>query len=257
MKKISNLFSITLIIMFVLPNVVSASWWNPATWFKTDQPTNSIVTQNSASTSSTETTEISTSSVRHANTVQDKKDKEISDLKKQISDLLGEINTFKNLKPEVKEVVKEVPVEKIVYQDKIVYRDREIPCQQETPADSPQTNEDTFSDFNFTYTINNTSAGDILIIPQTSRDLRLRKAVFKLSSNSNSSGMMTRTPVDGGWVQHNYTLEKTNDNTFSYVGPDLELKSGTQISGGGQSATFDLSNWIIWDNTVNKQVEIK
>lgn len=256
MKNIIKSIIFILLISLILPNLVFASWWNPVSWLKTEK-----VLQNNVF--------ISTSTDSNIITKNDS-DSEVINLKKQISDLLKQIEILKDSKLEVKEIIKEIPVEKIIYQDKIiekiVYRDNYIPCQQDIIS-QPNIYEDKFSDFIFEYTYDR-EAGSLKMTSNTSRDLILKKAVFKIPIEYiNETFTNQRMILNSTRYYYYYSLERSSNGIFSYVGNgDIKIKYGNQIiididtpehKISKKDVDFVLSDWIIWDNTTNKQVRIQ
>lgn len=151
-----------------------------------------------------------------------------------------------------------------------------IPTSIPTPA---KTNTNDYSDYIFGYTyageVSPSSKMKILQFSATSRDLRLARAIFRISNedaekyDSMDSSKYSHTTMM--WFCknscRNYTLERTDKNTFLYVG---SRTSGLQIAQGHiyveiQIPTFaegfitdislPMSEWEIWDNSTGKMVK--
>ena len=142
-KKISLLLAIFVTSLFVIPQVTLAAWWNPGTWFAKERVFQSGDTATSteqkdsrlktfSKDSNLKDPNISDSAaVLMGNEWKNKPSEEIMDLgelgvedvaklKATILQLREEINLLQNSNQQVKKVIVEVPVEKIVYQDRIV-----------------------------------------------------------------------------------------------------------------------------------------
>lgn len=144
---------------------------------------------------------------------------------------------------------------------------------------SAPTNETIYSDYNFGYTyageVSPSSKMKILQFSPTSRDLRLARAIFRISNedaekyDSMDSSKYSHTTVM--WFCknscQNYTLERTDKNTFLYVGSRtnglqiaqghiyVEIQIPTFAEGFITNISLPMSEWEIWDNSTGKLVK--
>ncbi|MBF05293.1 hypothetical protein CL644_01145 [bacterium] len=187
---------------------------------------------------------------------------ESSEIERNMSKIEKELEAVRNLKQEPpQENAPKTPAEVV---PKIV------PVEYIEPAA-------VLSDYNFSYTYShkypNPEWRKDFYVSQTSRDLRITKAIFKIADDD--AGKFDSITDPSGpprvWFCKQqcspFTLERTDKNTFLYVGSKA---SGIQISQGylyldlpipafpeGRitNITIPVSEWEIWDNTTNKQVE--
>lgn len=149
--------------------------------------------------------------------------------------------------------------------------------QNTTQQSEPEIEEDPYSDYNFSY-----SYGYVypdpdwikrFVIGNTSRDLRITKAVFTISNSDAEKYNSITDPSQPPRVQFckqqctGYTLEQINDNTFSYTGSQssgipistgylyVELPIPAYPEGWITNITIPIDKWGIWDKTTNKPVK--
>jgi len=278
-KKISLLLAIFVTSLFVIPQVTLAAWWNPGTWFAKERVFQSGDTATSteqkdsrlktfSKDSNLKDPNISDSAaVLMGNEWKNKPSEEIMDLgelgvedvaklKATILQLREEINLLQNKNQQVKKVIVEVPVEKIVYQDriveklveKIVYQDRIV--QTACSANSSTSNAPSieYSDYNFDYKWN----GSTLSCPMTPRNIVIKKAMFQISDNELQKINNWKTlEADGFKVTTEtlypklygkyglYSLEEKGVNTFVYFGGNIPVcGDGGVVSIGSMSGTL-------------------
>src|SRR3989344_6131887 len=210
-KSLKTLSILFISLIFLTPQIVSAVWWNPGTWFKKDVPKEelkqdtgeekpNVVKQEKKPTINTSSKNKETPKVElpaQASNLQselqmvkgeiENKNTEINSLKKTLAELVKNI-VYKDRvveKPTEKIVFQdkiiEKLVEKIVYQarivekpvEKIVYRDKIVQASCNSPV-TPTPN--TYSDYNFNYQWTDGR----LSCPMTPRDIVIKKAVFKI-----------------------------------------------------------------------------
>ena len=147
------------------------------------------------------------------------------------------------------------------------------------PANNVATNQNIYSDYNFGYTysgeVSPSSKMKILQFSATSRDLRLARAIFRISNedaekyDSMDSSKYSHTTVM--WFCksscRSYTLERTDKNTFLYVGSRtgglqiaqghiyVEIQIPTFAEGFITTISLPMSEWEIWDNSTGKLVK--
>lgn len=156
------------------------------------------------------------------------------------------------------------------------YSDPESGTEQ-VIEDETESVDDPYSDYNFSYTYSYHHPDPEWIkrfnISQTSRDLRITKAIFEITNEDAEKYDSITDPSSPPRVWFckqqcsSYTLERTSNNTFSYIG---SKNSGIKISEGylyvdlpipafpeGMITNISLpvSDWEIWDNTTDKQVK--
>ena len=278
-KKISLLLAIFVTSLFVIPQVTLAAWWNPGTWFAKERVFQSGETATSTEQKDSRLKTFSkdinlkdpnisdSTAVLVGNEWKNKPSEEIMDLgelgvedvaklKATILQLREEINLLQNKNQQVKKVIVEVPVEKIVYQDriveklveKIVYQDRIV--QTACSANSSTSNAPSieYSDYNFDYKWN----GSALSCPMTPRNIVIKKAMFQISDNELQKINNWKTlEADGFKVTTEtlypklygkyglYSLEEKGVNTFVYFGGNIPVcGDGGVVSIGSMSGTL-------------------
>ena len=136
-----------------------------------------------------------------------------------------------------------------------------------------------YSDYNLNYkvpVVNDESQWQLrLTLPQTNRDIRIVKAVFKISDeDATKLDKISNFPLQLWFSTHHgiypYTLERTDKNTFTYLSTRF---SGMPITQGNYlqlsllvndweankallaNVKIPISEWEIWDNTTSKPVK--
>src|SRR3990167_385962 len=209
-KSLKTLSILFISLIFLTPQIVSAVWWNPGTWFKKDVPKEelkqdtgeekpNVVKQEKKPTINTSSKNKETPKVElpaQASNLQS----ELQMVKGEIENKNTEINSLKKTLAELQKNLaqenpqcKQVVIEKVVYQDrivekpkvvyeerivekpveKIVYRDKIVQASCNSPV-TPTPN--TYSDYNFNYQWTDGR----LSCPMTPRDIVIKKAVFKI-----------------------------------------------------------------------------
>src|SRR3989339_592920 len=209
-KSLKTLSILFISLIFLTPQIVSAVWWNPGTWFKKDVPKEelkqdtgeekpNVVKQEKKPTINTSSKNKETPKVElpaQASNLQS----ELQMVKGEIENKNTEINSLKKTLAELQKNLaqenpqcKQVVIEKVVYQDrivekpkvvyeeriieklveKIVYKDKVVQASCNSPV-TPTPN--TYSDYNFNYQWTDGR----LSCPMTPRDIVIKKAVFKI-----------------------------------------------------------------------------
>lgn len=237
------------IIALVSPQIALASWWNPVSWF--DREENSSMELDFSTTTNAriihDTADVRENKNITEPTVDPKRnssgkdaallaiaEKEIEVLKETILRLQKEISQLKGLKPYVKEVVKEVAVEKVEYRDrvverpieKVVYKDRVVEklvnvftsapavAVATEPASlsasvSPSNSVVIYSDYNFNPHWNLERGQYVLSCSMTPRNIVIRKAAFKIPDSTLQKIINLRSLEADGF--------KVDTNTLSVI----------------------------------------
>ncbi len=253
----NKLYIVVFLLMFIVPHIVLASWWNPFSWFERNsanfiQETNNNidnVDDNNFDNSGKllETEEVIKEKIIEKTIVVDN-----PELQKQINTLFQE---NASLKEKVNSLSSSLDI-----------------CKANKTNEFNNENlNNEFSDFNFSYILN---TNKITFPFNTSRDIVIKKAVFNIKestvNDTRKVGSIQRLEVinSTGSKPILYNLENTTGSTFVYMGTGIPLR-GKEVmyinvtvanSGGKESETFymipDFSKWEIWDNTTDKQVII-
>lgn len=243
----NKIIILILLVAITIPQVVSAAWWNPFTWRKAEiiQQTPDILQTNEAKEQEIILTNPSYQVIEKIVDKPIKKyiEKKIladnPELQKQINALLQE-NT--DLKLKIASLITNLNACKASNVGSI-----------SSDGINESTTEEIYSDFDFKYTFNGSGGIYGLKIPDTSRSIVLKKAVFYTDDPRNVISISIGTNV----------FEKQGDSTFVYIGSGIPIRSAIDftVHYGG---TFgigkiipDFSKWEIWDNTTNKPVFIK
>lgn len=242
--------SIGAILLF--PQVSSAAWWNPFSWFESD----TLIQVEQQKDISTDTEIPTNSDVSNTEpTVQEKViERTITvdnpELQKQINSLLQENAT---LKAQVSSLTSSLNM-----------------CKANSVSQS-STSGSGYSDFNFTYVY---SVNKITFTFNTSRDIVIKKAVFHIRESD------TRDAQEVGSAQRLELVKSTGANPvyynmersgsrFTFLGEGIPLKGKETLEahvsianpGGKETETFymipDFSEWEVWDNTTDKPVRVE
>jgi len=142
----------------------------------------------------------------------------------------------------------------------------------------PEVEDDPYSDYNFSYSYKHVYPDPDwikrFVVSNTSRDLRITKAVFTISNSDAEKYNSITDPSQPPRVQFckqqctGYTLEQISDNTFSYTGSKssgipistgylyVELPIPAYPEGWITNINIPIDDWSIWDKTTNKPVKI-
>lgn len=184
----------------------------------------------------------------------------------------------KNAECEIRILAEEVEEEPVQQEQAPVQDTDPEPQEAEQNNEETQPVEDIYSDYNFSYSYSyqypDPEWMKRFTISQTSRNLRLTRAVIKISTaDAEKYDSITdhSQPPRVYYCQQQcqaYTLERIDTTTFLYVG---SKSSGIPIANGylyfdipipafaeGHITDFSIpiSQWEIWDATVGKPVEI-
>ena len=227
MKRLIPLF----LVVFLIPQVALAAWWNPISWFE-EKPAK---VENKAE-----------AEIDSENKVESTKETEIKQ-KPIIQEKIIE-KTIQVDNPELQKKINSLLQENTNLQLRINSLTSELNACKMTTVENTKTIESEYSDFEFKVTFSN----DTLYIPDTYREIILKKAVFNTDDPRNVLSVSVETKI----------LEKQGDSTFIYIGGiriSRYLKFNVQHGGSSDvgKITPDFSKWEIWDGTTNKPVKIK
>lgn len=237
---------IILAIAIVIPQVASAVWWNPFSWFESEETfINKVKYQ---ATTTEEKIESQTEPIIET------KDEPKPVIQEKI---IEKTITVDN--PELQKKINALLQENIDLKSRIVSLTTNLNSCRASNAESIS-NSDTggnteviYSDFNFNPTFNNAYSANVLLIPQTSREIIIKKAVFNTDDPRNVVSVSVGTKV----------FEKQGDSTFVYIGSGIPISHSlvfTVYYGGTAGIgkiTPDFSKWEVWDNTTNKPIKME
>lgn len=248
MKRKQQIIPMLLITGIIYPQVTLAAWWNPLSWFQSN---------------TTEKIEIieDFSDLENLDNVESKS---LNSNAQNISSgrIVERIITVKD--PELQKQINNLLQENLDLQKRILALTSELnSCK--APVNVVSKSDDNYSDYVFKYRVDENS---ITLLGATSRDLKIRKAVFNLHSSYSETfkERFNKSDTKGTLeiAERTYKLERTNDTTYSYLGSGISIVGSEDVvirvvDNGGVSYRMvpDWSLWEIWDYTVGKKVRIE
>lgn len=247
MMKTANKLIPILIIVLLLPQIAFAAWWNPFSWF-TRGNTPAVIEEKLDKKEGTD--------------IQSNKEAQV----KQGPDVRERIveKTIIVDNPELQKKINELFQENLSLKTKIASLISELSAYKSS-ATATTKSDTVYSDLDFKYSFDNNV---ITLLRSTSREIKIRKAVFNLPPNYSDTflkeldktGLSYKIEIAG----KPYNLERTNSTTFSYLGSGIPIVGNENItikviSGSGVVFRMipDWSLWEIWDYTTGKPVKIE
>ncbi len=241
------------VVAFAVPNIVSAVWWNPASWFE------------NKTVPITEEQKVNTDIQSEVSVKEDLKIEPV--IKEKI---IEKTITVDN--PELQKQINSLLQENADLRVKVSSLASSLNICKATPVSKPETTSSGYSDFNFSYVL---TTNKITFPFSTSRDIVIKKAVFHIREtdigDTRKIGSIQRLEVSTSTASKPlyYNLENSGSK-FTFLGTGIALK-GKEImvinvsiansSGGKETETFymvpDFSEWEVWDNTTDKPVRVE
>lgn len=255
---------IILLLAIIVPETVSAVWWNPLSWVNKKSSPETEICINDSSTGSnskckSETSKKTPDSLENT----DIKDTEVTP---KISEKIIE-RTITVDNPELQKKINSLLQENVALQSRISSLTSSLNACNEYKT-KKEVSSDEFSDFKFSYIL---GTNKITFPFNTSRDIVIKKAVFTIKNRSSRDtreiGPIQRLELSTstGSKPVFYNLEN-NGSTFTYISSGGILLKGketlvTNVTvAGNEKETFNIipvfSEWEIWDNTTDKAVLI-
>lgn len=248
----NKIYILALASFVVMPQIVSAAWWNPLSWFEKQNISTDQVQINAQDQQST-TTERQTT-------------EQTPVIKEKI---IEKTITVDN--PELQKKINSLLQENADLRAKVISLTSSLNICKAIPVSKPENTSSGYSDFNFSYVL---TTNKITFPFSTSRDIVIKKAVFHIreadARDTRKIGSTQRLEVSTSTASKPlyYNLEN-NGSKFTFLGTGIPLKGKETMvinvsianPNGKESETFymvpDFSEWEVWDNTTDKPVSVE
>ncbi len=241
-----------ILLALLIPNLAFASWWNPFSWFR--KPVVENNKNNVASTTGEPKNIVTpTDPISATKKIASKPIRKVPVLEKTSTSSCDQscIDKLVNEKYKQEEFqklqAKSVADEKVRQSQAEILRLAKLRQQEareratanrvaptSTTSDtSPMATQSTYSDYAFDYKWSDNNGGGVMSCAPTSRNIVIKKATFKLSSEDVNKLTKLKGFENDGWKYtqtssfkvsgQEYTLEKRSADTFQYIGGNIGL----------------------------------